>query len=371
MTTIPESASNHSQQQQQNRKQQLQHSAAAAAAVPLSGWSFTPFNVLLTAGRISMSVYKHVEEERVTPDAATGAGAKRKRSIKKSDLEAPAELLKVKSHKAAAERSRSALDECSTLDSGLPEPDVTVIRKMAPVLYMYFSQPHSLLSLERRSQKLELSCYDLVLKGAKPGYTMLDMGGSYIPEPLDYSVHWIDTKPGRPDDKTGIPPSLYTFRVSDFLSGGAAASLVLARPLRLNLGIAKLEALLTLLQDAWRSIAPSLRSMTSAADDGGVDEAPADDVADAADAAAAAEGDTSGGDQHQQQQSGTLRAYLAHMDELRVSTVQLLVVLETVPCAQQPLLQLSCAAVDARLDFVADRSKGTTQRCLALQPQCA
>ena len=363
MTTIPESASNHSQQQQQQRrKQQLQHSAAAA--VPLSGWSFTPFNVLLTAGRISMSVYKHVEEERVTPDA-TGATAKRKRSIRKSDLEAPAELLKVKGHKAAAERSRSALDECSTLDSGLPEPDVTVIRKMAPVLYMYFSQPHSLLSLERRAQKLELSCYDLVLKGAKPGYTMLDMGGNYIPEPLDYTVHWIDTKPGRPDDKTGIPPSLYTFRVSDFLSGGAAASLVLARPLRLNLGIAKLEALLTLLQDAWRSIAPSLRSMTSAADDGGLDEAPTDD---AADAAAAAESVAADGDQ---QQSGTLRAYLAHMDELRVSTVQLLVVLETVPCAQQPLLQLSCAAVDARLDFVADRSKGTTQRCLALQPQCA
>ncbi len=30
-------------------------------------------------------------------------------------------------------------------------------------------------------------------------------------------MHWIETRPGKPHIKTGIPPSLYTFRVSDFL----------------------------------------------------------------------------------------------------------------------------------------------------------
>ncbi len=38
-----------------------------------------------------------------------------------------------------------------------------------------------------------------------------------LPEPSDFSVHWIETRPGKPHAKTGIPPSLYTFRISDFL----------------------------------------------------------------------------------------------------------------------------------------------------------
>ena len=44
--------------------------------------------------------------------------------------------------------------------------------EMVPFLYAYFSQPHSLLACELRSQKIELSCYDIVLKGAKNGYSV-------------------------------------------------------------------------------------------------------------------------------------------------------------------------------------------------------
>ena len=38
-----------------------------------------------------------------------------------------------------------------------------------------------------------------------------------LPEVSDFALHWIETRPGKPHLKTGIPPSLYTFRISDFL----------------------------------------------------------------------------------------------------------------------------------------------------------
>ena len=40
-----------------------------------------------------------------------------------------------------------------------------------------------------------------------------------MPEVMDYGVHWIETKAGEANQKTGIPPSLYTLRASDFLLG--------------------------------------------------------------------------------------------------------------------------------------------------------
>ncbi len=38
-----------------------------------------------------------------------------------------------------------------------------------------------------------------------------------VPEGGDFGIHWIETRPGRADPKTGIPPSLYTLRATDFL----------------------------------------------------------------------------------------------------------------------------------------------------------
>ena len=39
----------------------------------------------------------------------------------------------------------------------------------------------------------------------------------YIPDPSDFTVHWIETRPGRSNRKTGVPPSLYTLRITDFV----------------------------------------------------------------------------------------------------------------------------------------------------------
>ena len=47
-----------------------------------------------------------------------------------------------------------------------------------------------------------------------------------IPDPSDFSEHWIETRAGRADPKTGIPPSLYTMRITDFLHGPAQVLLI-------------------------------------------------------------------------------------------------------------------------------------------------
>ena len=47
-----------------------------------------------------------------------------------------------------------------------------------------------------------------------------------LPEVSDFSLHWIETRPGKPHLKTGIPPSLYTFRISDFLVQSGKKSVV-------------------------------------------------------------------------------------------------------------------------------------------------
>lgn len=38
-----------------------------------------------------------------------------------------------------------------------------------------------------------------------------------MPDCSDFTMYTVETKAGTPDPKTGIPPSLYTLTVTDFL----------------------------------------------------------------------------------------------------------------------------------------------------------
>ena len=49
--------------------------------------------------------------------------------------------------------------------------EVTDVKYVVPFLYVTFSQPYTMLKVERTSQKVELSCYDVILKGPKPGHS--------------------------------------------------------------------------------------------------------------------------------------------------------------------------------------------------------
>ena len=39
-----------------------------------------------------------------------------------------------------------------------------------------------------------------------------------LPDASDFQVHWLETKQGRLDPKTGIPPTLYTLTAKHFLT---------------------------------------------------------------------------------------------------------------------------------------------------------
>lgn len=43
--------------------------------------------------------------------------------------------------------------------------------------------------------------------------------GKTLPEALDYNTVWLQTVPGETDSKSGIPPSLVTLQIKDFLNG--------------------------------------------------------------------------------------------------------------------------------------------------------
>jgi len=146
-----------------------------------SGWGWiesATFDILLTAGRISLMLYDHL----------------------------PASI-------ATAEDSNSSAASNCEMD-GVPGT-------LDPLLHVSFSQPHSFIVCETRNQKIELSCYDMSVRGPLPtGLVSLSSveEPKLLPDPSDFALHWIETKPGKVDVKTGIPACLYTLRIVNYLS---------------------------------------------------------------------------------------------------------------------------------------------------------
>ncbi|XP_037533229.1 vacuolar protein sorting-associated protein 13B [Nematolebias whitei] len=142
---------------------------------------------------------------------------------------------------------------------GLPTPTrssarqslgITIVRQpgrrgagdqlLEPLLYLQVIQPSILLSCHHRKQRMELSVFDVFLKGVSSNYKCLDPGKT-LPEPLDYNVFWLQTVTGEVDSKTGIPPPLLCFQIKDFLNGPAELNVDLFRPLKISPTLAKLE----------------------------------------------------------------------------------------------------------------------------------
>ncbi|XP_076844429.1 intermembrane lipid transfer protein VPS13B [Brachyhypopomus gauderio] len=138
---------------------------------------------------------------------------------------------------------------------------VTVVRQpgrrgpggglLEPLLLLQLSQPSALLSCHQRRQRLDLSLFDLTMKGVATDYTCLDTGKS-LPESLDYSVLWVQTVAGEVDNRTGIPPPLLSLVIRDFLNGPAELKVALCRPLKVNPTLAKVDQA----KSFWRKIFP-------------------------------------------------------------------------------------------------------------------
>uniref|UniRef100_UPI00358FB320 intermembrane lipid transfer protein VPS13B isoform X2 n=1 Tax=Myxine glutinosa TaxID=7769 RepID=UPI00358FB320 len=115
-------------------------------------------------------------------------------------------------------------------------------QRLEPFFYLLLQQPSLLLSCQRRTQKFDVSCFDVCLKASRPDYTVLDPG-KVLPEPEDYGVFWLQSTAGETDSRTGVPPAFFSLRVQDFLNGPAGVQLETGRPWRVSPSPRKLEQL--------------------------------------------------------------------------------------------------------------------------------
>ena len=174
-----------------------------------------PVDVLLTAGRISVVLYSddlHFNLQLHNP---------RNKNL----------------HRESHHHSNS------TLDSAVYEERSSKQRDLIPLILLQFSQPHSVLSLSPATQKLELSCYDVAFKGS----TYKSCRNS-LPDICDFNTDLLVTKPGHPDEQTGISPCLYTFRATDFIKQPAKVYLTLERAMKININCSEVEKMMRIVQ---------------------------------------------------------------------------------------------------------------------------
>ncbi|XP_030013589.1 vacuolar protein sorting-associated protein 13B isoform X3 [Sphaeramia orbicularis] len=251
--------------------------------------SFIPFDIFLTASRLSVMTYACSSPPKALPSSSDTPSTPEKKEpgekVGKSALNQPETLSESPPASAsptpdpasAAQGSLAGLTAEDILNSntsqpaspllrgsllsldGLPTPSrssarqalgVTIVRQpgrrgagdqvLEPLLYLQVMQPSALLSCHHRKQRMELSVFDVALRGVASDYKCLDPGKT-LPESLDYNVSWLQTVAGEVDGKTGIPPPLLCLQIKDFLNGPAELNVELSRPLKINPTLAKLE----------------------------------------------------------------------------------------------------------------------------------
>ncbi|XP_041797507.1 vacuolar protein sorting-associated protein 13B-like isoform X1 [Chelmon rostratus] len=251
--------------------------------------SFIPFDIFLTASKLSVMTYACSSPPKALPSSSDTPSTPEKKEpgdkLGKSALNQPDILSESPPASASptpdpaptAQGSLAGLTAEDILNSntsqpaspllrgsllsldGLPTPSrssarqalgVTIVRQpgrrgagdqvLEPLLYLQVMQPSALLSCHHRKQRMELSVFDVALRGVTSDYKCLDPGKT-LPESLDYNVFWLQTVAGEVDNKTGIPPPLLSLQIKDFLNGPAELNVELSRPLKINPTLAKLE----------------------------------------------------------------------------------------------------------------------------------
>ncbi|KAK3589215.1 hypothetical protein CHS0354_020076 [Potamilus streckersoni] len=220
----------------------------------------TPFDVLLTAGRISCTVYSHKILKKVvylSPEKIPESKIERKKS--KAALEW--QLSNTSAVSADEETGRSQvmnreMDQSYSSFNFMniqKEEDQEVIPEgslcLVPYLYIYLSQPYTLLSCQRTSQKFEICCYDMLVKGPSHDSILLVSETKRLPDSSDFMVYWLETKPGQPHPSTGIPPSLFTLKVINFLIEPATVILKLERPVKPCVSFSKIKHIKQFLEE--------------------------------------------------------------------------------------------------------------------------
>ncbi|XP_069847231.1 intermembrane lipid transfer protein VPS13B isoform X1 [Dipodomys merriami] len=229
--------------------------------------NFIPFDIFITASRISLMTYSCKALPKLKSQEQKEGEKTGKSSLNFPEVDSDAakpdqacistvtaeDLLSSNtsfpSGKKIGVLSLESL-RASTRSSARQALGITIVRQpgrrgngdleLEPFLYFIVSQPSLLLSCHHRKQRVEISIFDAVLKGVASDYKCTDPGKT-LPEALDYSTVWLQTVPGEIDSKSGIPPSLVTLQIKDFLNGPADINLDISKPLKANLSFTKLD----------------------------------------------------------------------------------------------------------------------------------
>ncbi|KAM9198438.1 intermembrane lipid transfer protein VPS13B [Dugong dugon] len=230
--------------------------------------NFIPFDIFITASRISLMTYSCIvlpksKSQEQKDNEKTNKSSLNLLEVDSEDVSKPNQTcistvtaedllsssISFPSGKKVGVLSLESL-HASTRSSARQALGVTIVRQpgrrgtgdlqLEPFLYFIVSQPSLLLSCHHRKQRVEVSIFDAVLKGVASDYKCTDPGKT-LPEALDYCTVWLQTVPGEIDSKSGIPPSLVTLQIKDFLNGPADINLDISRPLKANLSFTKLD----------------------------------------------------------------------------------------------------------------------------------
>ncbi|XP_035658997.1 vacuolar protein sorting-associated protein 13B-like isoform X1 [Branchiostoma floridae] len=174
-----------------------------------------PMDILLTAGKISLMLYSS--------------------SLKKEDSPSNRNSQPIRMVSPFLPMGLSAI-----FPSSFVQESMVGKRVLKPFVHAVFSQPSTIINVQSASQKLEVSCYDVSLKGVPMDLTITD-SAKLLPEASDFSVPWVQTAMGEPDPRSGVPPAVYTFTVTDFLSDQANVRLDVGRPIKVNFSITKVK----------------------------------------------------------------------------------------------------------------------------------
>uniref|UniRef100_A0A3P9Q9M9 Vacuolar protein sorting 13 homolog B n=1 Tax=Poecilia reticulata TaxID=8081 RepID=A0A3P9Q9M9_POERE len=181
--------------------------------------TFIPFDIFLTASKLSVMTYACSSTPKTPAAQGSLAGLTADDILNSNTSQPPSPLINLLSLDGLPTPTRSS----ARLALG-----VTIVRQpgrrgtgdqvLEPLLYVQLMQPSVLLSCHHRKQKMELSVFDVALRGVPSDYKCQDPGKT-LPETLDYNVCWLQTVAAEVDSKTGVPPPLLCFQIKDFLNG--------------------------------------------------------------------------------------------------------------------------------------------------------
>ncbi|GAB6029598.1 Vacuolar protein sorting-associated protein 13B [Chamberlinius hualienensis] len=223
----------------------------------------TPYEVLLTAGLITVMLYfpenylnvpkemqfpKHVVNRMHSTPSFTsdGTGSKirkrfqspeKKRQTSSSSSENQLIQRRNRFRNKTRDNSFNISDttvgydgsEESSEEDGLTAEDID--SRIVPVFYVLISQPYTLVKNNKGSYKMELSCFDVTINGVN---ALRPIQSDFkLPKPQHFNATWLETVHGDADCKTGIHPSFYTVTVVSQTSKKPNITLKLERPVKM------------------------------------------------------------------------------------------------------------------------------------------